>query len=160
MRPESFIERQIVQIQQGGPSVLVTKFLRALQLAFAIPIVLIIRVLRPLVLMRFGQLNSLPIGIFAAGTEMYLCERDAGLQPMGRGRLPMRTKSYSGVSGRSYNGGKEMRNSVQEWAPTSCCRIGNCWTGMRVLRPKDLGRLLKKTRKYKMASSHFWRRGK
>jgi putative glycosyltransferase (TIGR04372 family) len=33
------------------------------------------------VLVRFGQLNSPPIGMFAAATEMYLCERDAGLQP-------------------------------------------------------------------------------
>jgi len=32
-------------------------------------------------LIRFGQLNSLPFGMFAQATEQYLCERDAGLHP-------------------------------------------------------------------------------
>jgi len=72
-----FLHRQIREVKKGGRSVLLRKFLRVPLLALAIPIVLILRALRPLVLVRFGQLNSLPIGMFAAATEMYLCQRDA-----------------------------------------------------------------------------------
>jgi putative glycosyltransferase (TIGR04372 family) len=45
----------------------------------AVPVVLLIRVLRPLVLIRFRYLRSNRIGHFAANTEVYLCERDAGM---------------------------------------------------------------------------------
>lgn len=76
-----FLRRQVREIKEGRLPVLLRKCVRAPKLAFAIPIVLILRALRPWVLVRFGQLNSLPIGMFAAATEMYLCERDAGLHP-------------------------------------------------------------------------------
>ena len=46
---------------------------------FALIVVLVIRALRPLVLVRFKGLPSYLIGHFAANTEVYLCERDAGL---------------------------------------------------------------------------------
>jgi putative glycosyltransferase (TIGR04372 family) len=45
----------------------------------AIPVVLAIRALQPLVLIRFGSLVSQSIGHFAANTELYLCRRDAGM---------------------------------------------------------------------------------
>lgn len=45
----------------------------------AIPIVIIIRLLRPIVLVRFIGLSSSRIGHFAADTELYLCEQDAGM---------------------------------------------------------------------------------
>ena len=38
------------------------------------------RVLRPIILIRVGPLISEQIGHFGANTELYLCERDAGLQ--------------------------------------------------------------------------------
>lgn len=54
--------------------------LRALgELLLAIPVVLLARVARPLVLIRFGHLPSQRIGNFAFDVEVYLCERDAGL---------------------------------------------------------------------------------
>jgi len=43
------------------------------------PVVIIVRLLRPLVTIRFGRLYSDRIGHFAGNTEMYLCERDAGI---------------------------------------------------------------------------------
>lgn len=41
--------------------------------------VLIFRLIRPFLLVRWGCLISTRIGHFAANTEMYLCERDAGI---------------------------------------------------------------------------------
>ena len=43
------------------------------------PIVLFVRLLRPLVLIRFGALRSNVFGLLAFETEIYLCERDAGM---------------------------------------------------------------------------------
>ena len=50
-----------------------------LMLPLALPVVLIIRFLRPFVVIRFGKLISERIGHFAANTEVYLCERDVGI---------------------------------------------------------------------------------
>ncbi len=46
---------------------------------FAIPLVVIIRAIRPFFLIRFSALISSRIGHFAANTELYLCDRDAGI---------------------------------------------------------------------------------
>jgi putative glycosyltransferase (TIGR04372 family) len=45
----------------------------------AIPTVLAIRLIRPWLLVRWGYLISQRIGHFAANTELYLCEREAGM---------------------------------------------------------------------------------
>ena len=44
-----------------------------------VPIVIAMRLLRPLLLVRYGILASHRIGHFAGNTELYLCERDAGI---------------------------------------------------------------------------------
>ena len=86
----AFIERQLLQIQQGGRAVLFRKMkivlhillrlsLYILAAPFAIPVVLVLRIIRPWLLVRWGGLISTRIGHFAANTEMYLCERDAGI---------------------------------------------------------------------------------
>ncbi len=46
-----------------------------------IPLVLIVRLLRPLVLIRFGWLQTHKIGHLPLEAEFYLCERKAGIQP-------------------------------------------------------------------------------
>lgn len=46
-----------------------------------LPIIIFIRLLRPFVLIRFGTLISSRIGHYTGQTEMYLSERDAGVQP-------------------------------------------------------------------------------
>jgi putative glycosyltransferase (TIGR04372 family) len=52
---------------------------------FAIPAVVGIRLVKPWLLVRIGALNSASIGHFAGNTELYLCERDAGInKPMQR----------------------------------------------------------------------------
>ena len=86
MSAKTFIERQLLQIQQGGRAVLFRKMKLALLLSLklplcfpAVPAVLIIRMIRPWFLVRWGGLVSSRIGHFAANTEMYLCERDAGI---------------------------------------------------------------------------------
>jgi hypothetical protein len=86
MEMVQFIKRQFTQIQQGGTTVLVRKikllFGKIFKLPlyiFAIPAVLIMRLIRPLLFLRLGGLISSRIGHFAANTELYLCERDAGI---------------------------------------------------------------------------------
>lgn len=51
--------------------------------ALAIPLILIIRGIRPLVHIRIGNLRSERIGHFAFEPEMYLCEKDMGFQKQG-----------------------------------------------------------------------------
>ena len=86
MSAASFIERQVVQIPQGGRPALFRKLNRVLRillmsplLILAIPVVVVIRLIRPWLLVRWGGLYSSRIGHLAANTEMYLCERDAGI---------------------------------------------------------------------------------
>ena len=45
----------------------------------AVPVVVVIHLIRPWLLVRWGELVSPRIGHFAANTELYLCERDAGI---------------------------------------------------------------------------------
>jgi len=70
----------------GGRSVLFRKMKRTLHILIklpfyilAVPLVLVFRLMRPWLLVRWGGLISSRIGHFAANTEMYLCERDAGI---------------------------------------------------------------------------------
>ena len=83
MNITGFIDRQIIQIRQGGHKVLARKITIALPILFnsiwALPIVLLIRLIRPIFLVRFGGLISSRIGHFAANTELFLCERDANI---------------------------------------------------------------------------------
>ena len=86
MRARTFIERQLLQIQQGGRAVLFRKMKRALWMLLtlplyilSVPVVLVFRLIRPWLLVRWGCLISSRIGHFAGNTELYLCERDAGI---------------------------------------------------------------------------------
>ncbi len=81
-----FASHQITQVRQGGIRVVFIKVkklgLRIKQIPYfllALPIIIIIRVLRPLVTIRFGLLVSSRIGYLAGYTEIYLCERDLRL---------------------------------------------------------------------------------
>lgn len=74
-----FIQSQIKEIQERGLLVLLPKVRMLLAMVPAVPVVLLVRVLRPAVVIRFGGLMSGRIGHFAANAEVYLCERDAGM---------------------------------------------------------------------------------
>lgn len=78
-----FLRNQLSQIRERGYILIMRKLVILVALPFALPVVLLIRAIRPLLLIRFGVLMSDRIGHFAINTEMYLCERDAGLQPRG-----------------------------------------------------------------------------
>jgi len=75
----SFIIAQLNQIRKGGLPILAKKLRLIAMIIFTMPMVFFVRLLRPLVIIRFGQLYTERIGHFAVNTEVYLCERDAGL---------------------------------------------------------------------------------
>ena len=84
MSATSFIDRQISQIRQGGQATVFGKMKRVLlrllglpMYILVIPVVVVIRLIRPWMLVRMGLLRSGSIGHFGANTELYLCERDA-----------------------------------------------------------------------------------
>ena len=88
VRAIRFYQRQLEEVREGGRCILFRKSWNLLKLIFytilclpLVPVVVFIRLLRPLVLIRFGLLISSRIGHYAANTEIYLCGRDAGLQP-------------------------------------------------------------------------------
>lgn len=86
MSVSTFIQQQITQIQQGGSQILFKKIKRTLHrllmlplYLLAVPTVLVIRFIRPMLLVRWQGLISSRIGHFAGNTELYLCEQDAGI---------------------------------------------------------------------------------
>jgi len=86
MSVTSIIERQIFQIRQGGRAVLFRKMKRVLRallksplFVLAIPVVAVIRLIKPWLLVRWGGLGSPRIGHFALNIELHLCERDVSI---------------------------------------------------------------------------------
>ncbi len=71
-----FFRHHTEDIRKGGLSVLFRKLCALPLILPALPVVFLVRVLRPLVVIRFGPLRSERIGHFAANTELYLCNRD------------------------------------------------------------------------------------
>ncbi len=74
-----FLRRQVREVSKGGLPVLLRKGCSFLLMLLAVPVVLVVRALRPLVVIRFGPLISERIGHFATNTELFLCEHDAGM---------------------------------------------------------------------------------
>lgn len=79
MNVQTGIDRLINMISKGELSVVLRKFWKIPLFVFALPAVIALRLIRPWLLVRFGFLYSNRIGHFAANTELYLCERDAGI---------------------------------------------------------------------------------
>uniref|UniRef100_UPI0040472DF9 TIGR04372 family glycosyltransferase n=1 Tax=Algoriphagus sp. TaxID=1872435 RepID=UPI0040472DF9 len=92
MSIKDILYKHYTETRNGGIIVLLRKLKSFLRVIFillfsvlALPIVLLIRLIRPFYLIRFGTLFSSRIGHLAANTELYLCERDAGInQPQKR----------------------------------------------------------------------------
>jgi putative glycosyltransferase (TIGR04372 family) len=74
-----FGRRQVKELRQGGLPLLRYKIALIFSLLGVAPLVPLVIALRPWVRIRFGELFSHRIGHFACNTELYLCERDAGL---------------------------------------------------------------------------------
>lgn len=74
-----FLRRQVEQIEEGGLPVLLRKGCSFLLMLSVALVLLVVRALGPVVVIRFGPLRSERIGHFAGNTEVYLCERDAGM---------------------------------------------------------------------------------
>lgn len=75
---EISISDQYKQIKKGGLPLLIRKSFRAALLILALPIALLLRILKPFVIVRLGPLPSERIGRFAVYVESYLNERDDG----------------------------------------------------------------------------------
>jgi len=91
MSASGFLRRQITHIRWGGGRVFVRKAGKALRLALslpfyivAVPAVVAIRLVRPWLLVRMSALKNGSLGHLAGDTELYLCERDAGVNQPGR----------------------------------------------------------------------------
>lgn len=74
-----FWRNQTKAVSKGGVRVLLSKAITLLTLPTLLPVILIIRLIRPVVLIRFGHLRSNLFGLFAFETEVYLSECDSGI---------------------------------------------------------------------------------
>lgn len=77
----SYLRYQVNEIRKGGLFVFFRKLKLFLISLLLLPMIFIVRLIRHFVFIRFGSLRSERIGHYAADTELYLCERDTGLQP-------------------------------------------------------------------------------
>tara|TARA_Y100000588_G_scaffold395023_2_gene519201 strand:- start:908 stop:2194 length:1287 start_codon:yes stop_codon:yes gene_type:complete len=81
--PKSFWSRQISEIKENGWVAVRFKVVKILKLpidligyTLAVPVVLFVRLIRPLVLIRFGPIHSRALGHSVFDSEYYLCERE------------------------------------------------------------------------------------
>ena len=82
----SFFNRQVIQILKGDSKVFFNKLKKIYPhivyfplYVLAIPFVIIIRVLRPIFLIRWQSILATRLGHFAANLELYLCEKESGI---------------------------------------------------------------------------------
>ena len=80
----SIIKKSFLEVKAGGLKILVRKLFTFITLILYAPlylisfiVLIIIYIIKPVYLIRFGNLNSSRLGHFASNTELYLCERDA-----------------------------------------------------------------------------------
>ena len=102
-----FIKQQVTQIREGGIDVVIRKLKRfcivLLNVPFyilGIPAIIIIRLIRPWLLIRMGGIISSRIGHFAANTELYLCERDANINQPAQRFVDLLYYAYKPISNR------------------------------------------------------------
>lgn len=76
----SFLSREVEEIEEGGLPVLLRKVRTFLVMIPRVLTVLVVRALRPIVLIRFGTLYGGRIGHFALDAKLYQFQRDVGMQ--------------------------------------------------------------------------------
>jgi putative glycosyltransferase (TIGR04372 family) len=81
--PYQLINSQIYQVKSGGWSVFIRKvksaikrFLFAIAFVLAIPFVILIVAIRPVIHLRFGRLSGERFGHFSSDVETYICNRE------------------------------------------------------------------------------------
>ena len=81
----TYLYRQITEVRAGGTRIawrkarsLGRQTLGLTLLPVALIVVLLMRAVRPVVLVRIGRLKSARIGHYVSDTDLYLCRRDAG----------------------------------------------------------------------------------
>jgi len=91
MLEQSYINRQILEVKKGGAYIFLRKIFTLIKLIvftpsyfFTLPFLLIIYLIRPWFLVRFGYLPSSRIGHFALNIELYLCEKEYGFYNVGK----------------------------------------------------------------------------
>lgn len=84
LRP--FPARQIAQIRHGGTAVLqaglreaLRRCVEAILIVPAVAVVVVLHTVRPWILVRLYRLHDMNVGHLAGNTDLYLCERDAGI---------------------------------------------------------------------------------
>ena len=73
-----FAARQVTDIKTGGPRTLMRKVVLAVGSLAAVPFVLVARLMRPILLIRFGGLPTMHLGHLALDMELVRCRTDAG----------------------------------------------------------------------------------
>ena len=78
--------KHINQIKKGGVNVIIKKSISFVYLILQVPVylmsvpmVILIRLIRPWYLIRWQELIASRIGHFSVNTELYCCKRDAGI---------------------------------------------------------------------------------
>ena len=99
-----FLKNQISQIYNGDRRTLFLKIEKSLSLVLmlpffilAVPFLIIIRAIKPFFLVRFGILISSRIGHLAANTELYLCEKDAGINKIKKSHIDIFYLKYTPI---------------------------------------------------------------
>ena len=75
-----FVARQITDLKDGGLPRWMRKGMLVLEAFVAVPFVLLARLIRPILLIRFGGLPTATLGGLALDMELLLCRKEAGLQ--------------------------------------------------------------------------------
>tara|TARA_Y100001970_G_scaffold53704_1_gene68085 strand:- start:24767 stop:26071 length:1305 start_codon:yes stop_codon:yes gene_type:complete len=82
----NLFKRNFNEIKKGGVSIFIRKSFTLFKIIFLLPLYvpstlffLIIYLLKPLILIRFVNLQSSRIGHFLANTELFLCEKEFGI---------------------------------------------------------------------------------
>ena len=86
MNFKNFIYKNISEVKKGGSTVIVKKIITLIKISLLAPVYLcsiptsiIIRLISPWYLVRFGSIESGRIGHFSANTELYCCEIESGI---------------------------------------------------------------------------------
>ena len=77
---KEFICGQIGLIKRGGTKTLLFKLTKILLLPIALLFAFVMRIIRPFIHIRFGELVGTRIGHFALNMELYFCKLDAGIR--------------------------------------------------------------------------------